>query len=233
MEDSYHSSVTAVKNNPILIMTGVLLSGWDYYVKHQVNDAAYWHRFINLYDVSAQVSLLLLTVALKEGFKLENLHKVLAFILLQSPMSTLAVLRSPSSLQRVKDNPEGCMFDGESSDTMVSFKKLLPLLKQCEKIREEPHPGKQFIHEQLTLGLFQDKSGKLARADPRLLGTTPSQRLMLTYKDIQAFEPKYKSLIMEDLEESPIWAYNWDIPAQLMLEQDEPVSTISAIDESD
>jgi len=97
VEDDYHSTVRAVKNNPTLIMIGVLISGWDYYVKHQVNEATYWHRYVNVYDISAQVSLQLLTVALKEGFKLENLHKVLSFILLQSPISPLTVLRSPSS----------------------------------------------------------------------------------------------------------------------------------------
>jgi hypothetical protein len=58
------------------------------------------------------------------------------------------------------------MFDGESSSNLICFKNLLPLLKLFEKIKNEGSPGLETIHEQLTLGIFTDTTGKLVQASP-------------------------------------------------------------------
>jgi hypothetical protein len=51
--DNHHSLVRAVRNNPTLLMQGVFVSGWEYYIKLQVKETGYWHWYVNEYSVSA------------------------------------------------------------------------------------------------------------------------------------------------------------------------------------
>ena len=208
-------------------MKAVFIAGYDHFIQQRDSQEKLreegpkldnaWHRYTRSYFESWTVSLKLATMVIQRGFSPNNFHRILSFILDQEPLKELRVQRSQEELRMVKENPQGCFFDGSDNNiiTLDNMQELGHLIVTAlSKGYEVPKdPRTNYIHYSLTLGLYPRKS--VQPATPALLGTVPRGRRKLSKEDLAELDIKTSEYLLRYQGQESIWTMKSDVVIHL------------------